>query len=176
MPYSSFWKGVHPRHPRFTRKASICWRYFCWWAANNLDQLPGGPPRMLMRLAGRFDRRPVTLVHHDRSTYLRFEASGRERAGAARFYQFWFGPFSRLFQRIASPFRTIAGANAHRCDFTDRETGLLYGGDGAAMNLLFAEFSEQISPTEVERAAVAFAVDDLHRALTDQPAGSGTVH
>ena len=175
MPYSAFWKGVDPRNPRFTRSASIYWRYFCWWAANNLDQLPGGVPRRLLQLAGCFDRRPVTLIHNGPTTTLRFESSGRWRAGEGRFYQFWFGPITALFRRIASPFRMVAGANAHRCDFTDRETGLLYGGNGKAMNLLFAEFSEQISPTEEERAAIAFAVEDLNGALRGR-SDSNVIH
>jgi hypothetical protein len=175
MSYAPLWKGGEPHHPRFRFNRQLCWRYLCWWAASNLDQLPGACPRFLMRLAGCLDRRPVTLVHADGTAYLHFESSGRFRAGEGRVYQFWFGPLSAAVRRIGAPFRNARGVNAHRCDFTDRETGLLYGGDGRAMNGLFDEFLESIEPTQEQQSAVAFAVDDLNRAIRGQGApGTGT--
>lgn len=176
MPYTALWKGIHPRHPRFCRDVRIWWRYACWWAASNLVQLPGAAPRGLMRLAGCFDRRRVTLIHNGPATSLRFEPSGRWRAGEGRFYQFWFGPLSAAVRRIAKPFSAARGANVHRCDFTDRETGLLYGGDGAAMTGLFDKFVAAIGPTPEQEAAIAFAVDDLQRALHGRGGDAGTIN
>jgi len=53
---------------------------------------------------------------------------------------------------LANPWKKVAwffahhtGGHSHRCDFTDKKTGLLHGGDGEAMNNLWKTFIKNIS-------------------------------
>jgi len=103
-------------------------RYGCWWA----DRLLGvgrhkhyGPPRDMKLLGNRL------------------------------WFRLWFRPRWRLDMwamglrsRLGRPFRMLRGDGIdHRCSFTDRETGILWGYRGPdVMNRLFEKFIENISP------------------------------
>ena len=55
------------------------------------------------------------------------------------------GPFKRPWMRIARFFRRFTGGRSHRCEFTDREKGALYGGkEGPFMDRLFEQFIQNI--------------------------------
>jgi hypothetical protein len=56
------------------------------------------------------------------------------------------GPFIRPWNWVARFFRRFTGGRSHRCEFTDREKGALYGGkEGAFMNRYFEQFLANIS-------------------------------
>lgn len=56
------------------------------------------------------------------------------------------GPFVKPWQRIASIVAKGTGGRSHRCEFTDKHKGALYGHkNGAFMNALFEQFIANIS-------------------------------
>jgi hypothetical protein len=59
------------------------------------------------------------------------------------------GVFVKPWNKIASWFIRQTGEFSHRCEFTDKEDGLLYGGKkGAFMNKMFEQFIESIDDEE----------------------------
>lgn len=56
------------------------------------------------------------------------------------------GPFVRPWRRVERFFGNHTGGRSHRCEFTDKQSGALYGqNNGAYMNALFGQFIENIS-------------------------------
>ena len=56
------------------------------------------------------------------------------------------GPFYPLWKQMRAIVRKGRGGRSHRCEFTDKERGALYGGkDGGFMNEYFEQFIQNIS-------------------------------
>lgn len=62
------------------------------------------------------------------------------------------GPFFKTWNRLERFIARGRGGCSHRCEFTDKQHGALYGGtDGPYMNAMFEQFIENITP-EIEDA------------------------
>jgi hypothetical protein len=60
-----------------------------------------------------------------------------------------FGPFVEPWDKVQGWFRKHTGDRTHRCEFTDKKRGALYGGkDGGFMEKYFEKFIENISEDE----------------------------
>ncbi len=164
MRYTRFFYGVR-LCPRLTLKPAAWKGYLGWWLAANLHNLTL-VPRWLSRLALKagaariYQRRhPGDLLHRKRSRWLLRACDSAILAFQAA------EPFRRVVRRLASYFRAWAGVMAHRCDWTDPETGILYGGGGGEMDKLFNRFVGNISPTPEQRDAARRAVEGLQGLL-----------
>jgi hypothetical protein len=57
-----------------------------------------------------------------------------------------FGPFIIPWEAVQRWFRSHTGGRSHRCEFTDKSNGVLYGGqDGGYMERYFEQFIANIS-------------------------------
>jgi hypothetical protein len=116
-----FWNGIHFNR-NLSRNPQIWGRYLAWWAYNNLQSwLPLAIPRSILRSWPDHVIQPLIKVN--------------------------MGAWHRWLN-LLKPLQRVVGRNAHRCDFTDPECGLLYGGDGEEMNRLFDGFLANIATTE----------------------------
>jgi hypothetical protein len=60
------------------------------------------------------------------------------------------GPFYHPWRRLGTIVRKFTGGRSHRCEFTDKELGALYGGkEGGFMNELFEQFIQNI-PDDID--------------------------
>ena len=63
--------------------------------------------------------------------------------------QYGVGPFVRPWRWLYRQFKRHTGSRSHRCEFTDRERGALYGGrEGPFMNRYFEQFLRNIENPE----------------------------
>lgn len=112
-----FTKGIDFRDPRLTKSPRVWWQYF-WWCIH---------VRMPSRLF---------LPQWFRHWYYR-------RTGTPIYY--W-----PVLPKLYTPVKRFVirqkGEYSHRCEFTSKRGGALYGGtEGAFMNRLFERFIENIS-------------------------------
>ncbi len=159
MGYVSFWKGVRPSQ-NLTLKAGRWAGYLCWWLEANLRQLPPMPSTRLYRLANYLTPRlwaRVTWAGRDTEVAVRSgaEANGWEPLGSVALHLLALrlrkpGCLCNRLVRWRGPF-------GHRCDWTDRQGGRLYGGQGGAIDALFEQFIGNISITPAQAAAVETA-------------------
>lgn len=160
MKYGTFRRGLG-RAP-MTRDWRVWLAYVGWWANHNLSQLPGATPRWAMSLLHRIPPRGF-IIHHSAPRSTVHRKPGHPFSWwSCRLWVIWREWLTPAVHRVAGAmsakrFRQFA----HRCDWTDVETGLLYGGDGLAMNRAFEQFVENISPTPEDLARVDEAVDEL---------------
>ncbi len=122
----------------------LCWRIQFWMSGHK----PYYPLWLRMFLLSRF---PETRHFMDWITYNNWLRTGWQPKPEYRPLP-WFvgeaaiGPLVKPWSRVGHFFRAHTGGRSHRCEFTDRRRGALYGGqDGAFMNKLFDQFIENIS-------------------------------
>ena len=112
-----FTKGVDFRDPRLTKSPRVWWQYF-WWCIS--VKIPPQP----------------YLPHFFRLWYIKRTKKNIISWPVLR--GVW--PYLRRFVNRRK------GEFSHRCEFTDKKDGALYGGtSGGFMNRLFEEFIERIS-------------------------------
>lgn len=144
-----FMKGVDLRDPRLSRDWRLWAQYFCWCIANWMScHKPYLPIRLRCWLLRRF---PQNRWGMEWRLWEFWVSQGYDLTDAPRPLP-WpvcpdgFGPFVAPWNRVERWFRQRTGGRSHRCEFTDRRHGALYGGtDGAFMDRLFERFVENIS-------------------------------
>jgi hypothetical protein len=66
------------------------------------------------------------------------------------------GPFVGPWDRVSRFFRQHTGGRSHRCEFTDKEHGALYGHkEGPFMDAYFDRLLENISDADIEEETTA---------------------
>lgn len=141
-------KGVHFRDPRLTRDYRIWLQYLCWciqsWMSSHKPYFP-----LFIRVWA-FRRWPDRINVHWRMynwyvDHLGADPKTLDKPLPWPLCESAFGPFLAPWNRIERFFRSHTGGRSHRCEFTDREMGALYGGQrGAFMDELFDEFIGRI--------------------------------
>lgn len=135
---------------RRTRDPRIWLQYACWcvqfWMSGHRPLLPN---RLRWWCRHLF---PDQRRHHVTREQYRFWLSGRHNDPATLpkplpwpFEPHFVGPFYAPWKRVERWFRAGTGGRSHRCEFTDREHGALWGHrEGAFMDRLFDRFVERI--------------------------------
>jgi hypothetical protein len=121
--------GIRFRDPRLIRDYRIWLQYLCWciqsWMSSHKPILP-----MFLRVWAYRLGADVSEIAKPLPWPLGEAAMG---------------PFLAPWNRVERFFRDRTGGRSHRCEFTDREAGALYGGQqGPFMNKLFEQLLENI--------------------------------
>jgi hypothetical protein len=145
-----FLKGVDFKNARLTRSLRVWFEYLCWCIQSWMDtHKPYLPVKMRAWLLAKF---PPERWHSGRTYYYRLR-NGAKASEISKFKPLpWpicpsaFGPFVGPWSRVERWFRNRTGGRSHRCEFTDKTDGALYGGtEGGFMDKLFDQFIENIS-------------------------------
>lgn len=145
-------KGIDFRNPRLTRSWRIWLEYLCWsvqfWMSYHKPYLP-------LRLRAFIFRHTAPERHH--LSWRMVEHWKQVNPDYVHPYKPlpWpimpsaFGPFVGPWDRVTRWFRRHTGDRSHRCEFTDKTRGALYGGqEGGYMNKLFEQFLHNIETEE----------------------------
>lgn len=120
--FNHFRKGVNFRDPRLTKSPRIWWKYFWWCIYTKLR------PNLYLPL------------------WFRVWYARRTGKGIIA----W-PVLNRPYLRIVRFAIRQKGEFSHRCEFTDKQDGALYGGtSGGFMNELFNQFVKNISTDSEE--------------------------
>ena len=123
-----FMKGVELRNPRLTRSPQIWWMYLCWCIQFQLVHNAPRYPESIRKWA---------FKHYGTDRFQYSTNSIRNRRIVFPDYQPkakplpWYigehalGPFYKISRRVGRWFRNQTGEYSHRCEFTDRGSGLL---------------------------------------------------
>jgi len=151
MSLAFFTKGVDWKNPRLTKKPRVWGEYLCWcihaWMTGHIPYYP----RWLRRyLLSRFPARRHGImwwqVRYWQKHLSEYVFSKADRPLPWYIGPRAIGPFVRPWRWIARQFRGHTSGRSHRCEFTDREEGALYGGQkGGFMDDLFEELIRNIS-------------------------------
>lgn len=145
---SHFTRGIDLRDKNLTRNRRIWLEYLCWCVSAWMDtHKPVYPIRLRVWLY-RLYPDTVYQPQHSIDNWRRFDKQYKEQYKPWP----WFiglhcqGPFMPIWGRAASFFRGYTGGRSHRCEFTDKQSGALYGGtEGAFMDRYFELFLKNIS-------------------------------
>ena len=136
-----------------TKNPVIWFQYFCWcaqnWMSKHTPYYPLGVRIWLHRLYPDTIYQPQHMI----DSWRRFDKHYNERYKPPPWYigMHCQGPFMRPWRRIQAFFRGLTGGLSHRCEFTDKKHGALYGHkEGAFMNELFEQFIENISVSNLD--------------------------
>ena len=142
-----------PALPRRTSNPLIWWQYLCWriqfWMSGHRPLLPS-PVRMWAY--NRWGGRRYSISPRTVEGWIRFGGLTPEQAKQDQyrplpwpFGEYAMGPFVGPWARVQRFFRSQTGGRSHRCEFTDKEHGALYGhNEGAFMDRLFERFLDNI--------------------------------
>ena len=146
-----FTKGIDWSDPNLTRDIHIWTQYLCWciraWMTSHIPYYPRWLRRRLLKC---FPARRHGISWRDvcfsKTNVPGYICTKRNRPLP------WYigvrarGPLVRPWLWTANRFLQHRGGCSHRCEFTDKEWGALYGGQrGAFMDTLFEKFLENIS-------------------------------
>ena len=131
------------------RKIKVYFMYACWIVANWMDNHKPYLPRFVRLLVFKYYPGAETRMVASKRTYDWWISQGHEVDKKFKplpwpICENCFGPFIKPWNKIRNFVAKGRGGHAHRCDFTDKKNGLLYGGDGQTMNKLWGKFMETI--------------------------------
>ena len=144
-------KGVDLKDKRLTRNPRIWAMYLCWCIANKMSYDAFTYPdwfRLYVIKHYSPSRMGMTWKRIDEWKRINpdFKMSPDMRPLPGIIGPYAIGPLNPLWIKLRHFIGKGSGRYSHRCEFTDKERGALYGGkDGAFMNDLFAEFIGNIS-------------------------------
>jgi|SRR6185369_1971960 len=152
-------EGIDFKNPRLTRSTRIWFQYFCWCIRHYMmfhhPDYPGWIRGLVYKYYPHAHQRwsvtwnMVRLWQHINPDFkLMPEITP---------FPWWIGmaalgPLRTPWTAVSRWFGRHTGGRSHRCEFTDRTHGALYGGqDGGFMNHYFEQFIANISAEDAER-------------------------
>lgn len=145
-----FTHGIEPRNPRLVKSPRVWWKYLNWCIYTYLQRYSFVYPMFIRKWAyRRYGERRYWLSNR---TYAYWRETNPDWIPSKESTPLpWYigeagmGPVRLVWKRFLRIFSNQKGEYSHRCEFTDREKGALYGGkEGAFMNRLFEQFLENI--------------------------------
>lgn len=151
---SHFTKGIDWNDPRLTRKPKIWLEYLCWCITAWMDEHNPYLPKWMRRWL--YQHLEPRRLHVSQWQYQFWceQNPGADRSSWPKPLPWPIcpgaqGPFVGPWKSARAWLAQHRGGRSHRCEFTDRENGALYGGtEGGFMNKLFDQFIENISEDE----------------------------
>lgn len=148
-----FLTGIHFDNPRLTRDWRIWLQYLCWcikhWMMFHKPYLPMFVRGWAYRHYGNERFHQSWRMREWWRDGLGADVSKIAKPLPWPLCETAEGPFVRPWSRVERFFSNHTGGRSHRCEFTDREMGALYGGQqGAFMDRFFEQFIGNISNSD----------------------------
>lgn len=145
-------KGVDFTDKRLTRKPSVWLEYLCWCISNQMStHKPYLPDWLRMFICKRVAPSRFLATWNTIKGWQSIDPTFDVSKSKFRPLPWYIGvaaigPFVPVWDRVTRIFRNRTGGRSHRCEFTDKTNGALYGGqEGGYMNRMFDRFIEDIS-------------------------------
>lgn len=140
--------------PRKTRNPRIWFQYGCWWVQFwMMFHKPYYPLWLRMWLLNRFPEERRSLTRRTIEGWKHINPKYEPKYPPLPWFvgDYAFGPFIGPWNRAQRLLRKGTGGRSHRCEFTDPESGALYGhNEGAFMDAYFDQLIANIDAAEVD--------------------------